>query len=483
MTECVKPVHLPNHLSILTAHSGLLRTTLADQIGIVAHKLHERFAVHDYQLKKILKTATQKPEDGVSLLISYIKGSQDHFDKFIQCLSDLGYTGLVQTITGTGSAAVEIPEIVPRTITNITVPSPTTPPTPPKPQVQRRKMPSASERKIESNFDYLVNNIREPIQLCEILYQKGVFNKTDIDTCRIIYEREGRGNATKILLFTLLDRGDVYDICIQCLKECGYKSVVDRLENGQFTRDIGRRIDWVMRGRMRIEDLRIWIRATKYLFEQFTPDLDLIQDTMFHHHIIDETDKQQIEKERVCKSDRHGAIKLVEILGYRGKNVLPRIIAALESINHDAATYLQDRINGLTKRRWGMGSSYTGHVIGGFIQYDKVHRGKMEPCHYLIWKDEHEYLVEQFTLDLDLIKDTMYQHHIIDDKDKQQIEKEGTHTSDENGAEKLVEILGHRGQNALPRIIEALKTINHDASEHLQARINGSTKRKWGNVE
>ncbi|KAK6189095.1 hypothetical protein SNE40_005137 [Patella caerulea] len=100
MAEPLNPGNLLKHVVILTKHSGCLRTTLADQIESVARNLHERFVVKDYQLEDILEKAKSKPEDGVSHLIDIMKRSQEHFDEFIQCLNDMGYTGLVEKLTG-----------------------------------------------------------------------------------------------------------------------------------------------------------------------------------------------------------------------------------------------------------------------------------------------------------------------------------------------------------------------------------------------
>ncbi|KAK6192591.1 hypothetical protein SNE40_004035 [Patella caerulea] len=97
---------------------------------------------------------------------------------------------------------------------------------------------------------------------------------------------------------------------------------------------------------------------------------------------------------------------------------------------------------------------------------------------YFVWRGSFKYLREQLAWDLDLLIDKLYQNHIIDAADKQQIEKARTLKSDKNGAKQLVDILGFRGENALPRIIEALKSINHDAADYLQAKINYFKKEK-----
>ncbi|KAK6192590.1 hypothetical protein SNE40_004034 [Patella caerulea] len=96
----MNPGYLQNHVAILTQNSGDLRNTLADGIESIARKLRERFVVNGYELGKILEAVSRQPKDGVSELIAIIKESQWHFDAFIQCLNDMGYTGLVQKLQG-----------------------------------------------------------------------------------------------------------------------------------------------------------------------------------------------------------------------------------------------------------------------------------------------------------------------------------------------------------------------------------------------
>ncbi|KAK6192589.1 hypothetical protein SNE40_004033 [Patella caerulea] len=79
--------------------------------------------------------------------------------------------------------------------------------------------------------------------------------------------------------------------------------------------------------------------------------------------------------------------------------------------------------------------------------------------HYSLWTEEHGYLVEQFTNKQESIIGALFQHFIIDDNDKEQIRKEKKQNCNEDGARKLVEILGYRGKDSMPRIIEALATI------------------------
>ncbi|XP_055956256.1 uncharacterized protein LOC126816854 isoform X5 [Patella vulgata] len=107
------PGYLPHHHAILTENSKLLRTILADGIKNVAHKLNERFVLSDHQLNIILKTVPHQPDDGVFELIKILKGSSAvHFDRFIECLKDLGYLGLVQKLTERHSTSVNtIPQI------------------------------------------------------------------------------------------------------------------------------------------------------------------------------------------------------------------------------------------------------------------------------------------------------------------------------------------------------------------------------------
>ncbi|KAK6169700.1 hypothetical protein SNE40_020695 [Patella caerulea] len=106
MAEPQNPGNFPKHVVILRTHSECLRATLADQIESVARNLNARFVIKNYQSKDILEKAKTQPEDGVSDLIDIIKGSQKHFDDFIQCLNDMKYTGLVEKLTGTVIAAV-----------------------------------------------------------------------------------------------------------------------------------------------------------------------------------------------------------------------------------------------------------------------------------------------------------------------------------------------------------------------------------------
>ncbi|KAK6192588.1 hypothetical protein SNE40_004032 [Patella caerulea] len=92
-------------------------------------------------------------------------------------------------------------------------------------------MPDASYVKIQTNFMYLLENI-DPECLCRRLFSESVLDSDDMERIYKMKDCRGRKYATDFLLVILQYRGDVYDIFIECLKECGYDSVVDRLEMG-----------------------------------------------------------------------------------------------------------------------------------------------------------------------------------------------------------------------------------------------------------
>ncbi|KAK6192361.1 hypothetical protein SNE40_003839 [Patella caerulea] len=94
-------------------------------------------------------------------------------------------------------------------------------------------MPEDHFVKIRANFCYLVDHIRDPLKLANKLFEKNVFDVDEKDGVRKVYMNveQGRSEAVDKLLMYVLNCGDAYDRFIQCLRELGYRDVVNVLEN------------------------------------------------------------------------------------------------------------------------------------------------------------------------------------------------------------------------------------------------------------
>ncbi|KAK6192325.1 hypothetical protein SNE40_003810 [Patella caerulea] len=98
---------------------------------------------------------------------------------------------------------------------------------------QKGRMPEAHYQKIQANFCYLVDHIKEPVRLGNKLFEKNVFNVDEKDEIKKIYmhAEQGRWAAADKLVTYVLNCGDTYGRFIQCLREVGYREIVNVLEN------------------------------------------------------------------------------------------------------------------------------------------------------------------------------------------------------------------------------------------------------------
>ncbi|XP_055957555.1 putative ankyrin repeat protein RF_0381 isoform X2 [Patella vulgata] len=98
---------------------------------------------------------------------------------------------------------------------------------------QKGRMPEEHYRKSQANFCYLVDQIKEPVRLGNKLFEKNVFNLDEKDEIKKIYmtAEQGRWEAADKLVTYILNCGDVYGKFILCLRELGYREMVNLLEN------------------------------------------------------------------------------------------------------------------------------------------------------------------------------------------------------------------------------------------------------------
>ncbi|XP_050408363.1 poly [ADP-ribose] polymerase tankyrase-2 isoform X2 [Patella vulgata] len=98
---------------------------------------------------------------------------------------------------------------------------------------QKGQMPKDDYQKVQANFCYLVDHIKEPVKLGNKLFEKNVFDADERDEINKIYNtvEKGRWAAANKLVTYVLNCGDAYGKFIQCLRELGYKKIVNVLEN------------------------------------------------------------------------------------------------------------------------------------------------------------------------------------------------------------------------------------------------------------
>ncbi|XP_055957558.1 serine/threonine-protein kinase TNNI3K-like [Patella vulgata] len=99
---------------------------------------------------------------------------------------------------------------------------------------QKGRMPDDHYRKIQANFCYLADHIKEPVKLGNKLFEKNVFDADETDEIKKIYMNAEKGRyaaADKLLMYVLSNCGDAYGRFILCVKELGYTEIVNVLEN------------------------------------------------------------------------------------------------------------------------------------------------------------------------------------------------------------------------------------------------------------
>ncbi|KAK6192313.1 hypothetical protein SNE40_003802 [Patella caerulea] len=98
---------------------------------------------------------------------------------------------------------------------------------------RKGQMPEVDYVKIQANYCYLVDHIKEPVKLANKLFEKNVFDADEKDEIRKIYmtAEKGRYAAADKLVTYVLNCGDTYGRFIQCLREVGYREIVNVLEN------------------------------------------------------------------------------------------------------------------------------------------------------------------------------------------------------------------------------------------------------------
>ncbi|KAK6192410.1 hypothetical protein SNE40_003880 [Patella caerulea] len=98
---------------------------------------------------------------------------------------------------------------------------------------QKGQMPKEDYRKIQANLCYLVEHIKEPVNLANKLFEENVFDADETDAIKKIYmtAEKGRWAAADKLVMYVLNCGDAYGRFIKCLRELGYREIVNVLEN------------------------------------------------------------------------------------------------------------------------------------------------------------------------------------------------------------------------------------------------------------
>ncbi|XP_055957645.1 rho-associated protein kinase 1 [Patella vulgata] len=98
---------------------------------------------------------------------------------------------------------------------------------------QKGRMPEDDYVRVRDNYCYLVEQIKEPVKLSNKLFEKNIFDADEKEEIQKIFRNaeKGRDAAADKLLMYVLNSGDAYGKFILCLRELGYKKIVNVLEN------------------------------------------------------------------------------------------------------------------------------------------------------------------------------------------------------------------------------------------------------------
>ncbi|KAK6184577.1 hypothetical protein SNE40_007024 [Patella caerulea] len=96
-------------------------------------------------------------------------------------------------------------------------------------------------------------------------------------------------------------------------------------------------------GRMQDGHYDIWRRYCEKLKEDFKGNVDNLVCALFADGIITDEDKAQTEKRQASEGNLKATSYLIDILFFRGNNVLPRIIQVLKRCEHNHWADILDR--------------------------------------------------------------------------------------------------------------------------------------------
>ncbi|XP_055957556.1 putative ankyrin repeat protein RF_0381 isoform X2 [Patella vulgata] len=96
------------------------------------------------------------------------------------------------------------------------------------------RMPEDDYVKVRANYTDLCEHIKEPVKLSTKLFEKNVFDIDQKEEIQKLFRNAENGRwtaADKLLMYVLSNCGDAYGKFIQCLRELGYREIVNVLEN------------------------------------------------------------------------------------------------------------------------------------------------------------------------------------------------------------------------------------------------------------
>ncbi|XP_055956362.1 serine/threonine-protein phosphatase 6 regulatory ankyrin repeat subunit A-like isoform X2 [Patella vulgata] len=215
---------------------------------------------------------------------------------------------------------------------------------------QRGPLQPGDYKKIQGNFTYLVDNIKDPMELCQTLEEYGIFDIHDKDKVEKCLRDGTRRDATDELLCILLCSGHkAYQPFLECLDKLGYDKVRKQLEpvcDGGPNNPNYEEIDMLQEERdVSVQEKQCGrMPESQYnkVQNQFTNLIDNIRDplrlcqTLFECGVFDMDDKEMVQKSFREGITRDATMKLLEILLNRGQNSYVRFIECLEKIGYDA---------------------------------------------------------------------------------------------------------------------------------------------------
>ncbi|XP_055957569.1 uncharacterized protein LOC130013096 isoform X2 [Patella vulgata] len=185
---------------------------------------HGIFDIHDMdKVGKCLRDGT--PRDAADQLLCILLCSgQNAYQRFLECLDKLGYDKVreqLEPVCDGGPNNPNYEEInmlqEERSIS-----------------VQEKRygcMPDYQYSKIKNQFMHLINDIRDPLRLCQTLFESGVFDMDDKEKVQKSFRDGITRDATDKLLHILLYCGqNSYPRFIECLEKTGYDPLIQKME-------------------------------------------------------------------------------------------------------------------------------------------------------------------------------------------------------------------------------------------------------------
>ncbi|XP_050407891.2 NF-kappa-B inhibitor cactus isoform X1 [Patella vulgata] len=155
------------------------------------------------------------------------------------------------------------------------------------------RMPEDDYVKVRANYTDLCEHIKEPVKLSTKLFEKNVFDIDQKEEIQKLFRNAENGRwtaADKLLMYVLSNCGDAYGKFIQCLRELGYREIVNVLENTTNGKNKTNLMTEQDKTRHHLEDLHKDHDLTKQELENLKKQMETLKTRQ------DEDSKQMLKK-------------------------------------------------------------------------------------------------------------------------------------------------------------------------------------------